>query len=246
MDWEKIKNLNTVLQIILGVVILGTTVGISNEVILNGFNSKIPIWISIIILFSSFIFGYLICNRKLKRKTRHFSRKEIKLKFNSLPEKLGWNLVIDSKNGENKPLVEIGRDGLYGHYLQIEQKDSYYLDYYFPIQNELLHELTFIIQNNKKYNIYAKVKLKSKNNELDKDGWIDIKEGDLDPSPFDTGKYEWKYYAHPEKVENYWKEFKINLPLAVKQSFGIDGWVFSCITGIRIRGSIKIAEIKVK
>jgi hypothetical protein len=41
MNWEKIKNTNTIIQIILGIILLGSAIGITNEIIIIGLDFKI-------------------------------------------------------------------------------------------------------------------------------------------------------------------------------------------------------------
>jgi hypothetical protein len=246
MNWEKIKNTNTIIQIILGIILLGSAIGITNEIIIKGLDFKISIWSAVLLIAISFLFGFYTGKKnKIKKINKKINSNNINLEFHDNPEKLGWNLGVDRESNV-KPEIAIGSDGNYGYFWQITAHDSYYLDYSLNISKYAFNKLSFVIQNNKPCTVYAKVQLKSRNNELEKSGWISLKEGDVEAKPHGSGKYEWTFYDLPNSVDNNWKEFKIILPEAVKHTFGNEGWVYNRITGLRIRGSINIAEIKIE
>jgi hypothetical protein len=246
MNWEKLKNANTLIQIILGMVLLSSAIGLTNEIIKKGINLKFPIWITLLLIIVAFFFGLLTGKRKKgDSKIDKVNSKNLKLKFNDFPEKLSWHLGINKKTNV-RPDINIGKDGIYGFYWKIEEKDPYYLDYSLLITNNFFSNLFLVVQNIKTCTIYAKVKMKSKNGELEKRGWIAIKEGDTIAKPYGSGNEEWTFYTLPIKINNNWKEFEINLPDAVNQTFGKEGWNYYRITDLRIRGSINIAEIELK
>jgi hypothetical protein len=49
----------------------------------------------------------------------------------------------------------------------------------------------------------------------------------------------------PTSLDDGWAKFEVDLPLAVEQTFGTDGWSYRELMGFRLRGNLKIAYISV-
>jgi hypothetical protein len=247
MNWDNIKNANNLIQIPVGFIIIGSTIGISREIIINGLNSQVPIWIAGIIMLVFLVTGFLLGNRLNKIKKEKKKPYELSLPLNELPEKSGWKLSPDDKKNDSPtlPIIKVGSDGLYGKYWQIERIDRYYLDYHFHIIYKQKNKLAFTIQFVNNFVIYAEVKLIRGRNNDEKLGWLAFIEGKKEPKPLEEGIWEWTIHSQPKTIVNEWKGFEINLIDAVNQSFGTEGWKYSHVTRIRIRESLKIARIAI-
>jgi hypothetical protein len=93
--------------------------------------------------------------------------------------------------------------------------------------------------------VYAKVAVQRQDSSEHKAVWLKIKIGARLSAPSQDGSSEWVWYMQPTSLDDGWAKFEVDLPLAVEQTFGTDGWSYRELMGFRLRGNLKIAYISV-
>jgi len=75
--------------------------------------------------------------------------------------------------------------------------------------------------------------------------WIKFELGNGQPHPT-TGyeKYEWTLPISGLPLSNGWRRFNISLKEAVQQTWGTEGWTYTGLRAIRLRGNVSISPVE--
>ncbi|MCX6173401.1 MAG: hypothetical protein NTZ27_01445 [Ignavibacteriales bacterium] len=243
---KKLEKTNIILQIIVGIIIIGQFIYASREIILYGLKASMPVWVLILSSLISILFGFLIPRNKSIRIRKVFEHPHI---FNfdwqeSNPELKGWTIEADDGK-TSKPTFKLLADGKYGKVLDIKSVSSYHMDINIPALYKYAKIYEVILKPGEAYQFYALVKIISQNKKQNKVVWLAFSEGKGIPRPFADGMYEWKIDLSPDKLEYGWLQFRIDLADAVGKTYGLEGWQLDEFKLIRIRGELVLAEINI-
>jgi hypothetical protein len=92
--------------------------------------------------------------------------------------------------------------------------------------------------------VYARVAIQSQDGSENDEVWLKIQIGPHPPEQA-RGTHEWIWYVQPALLDGGWSRFEVNLPDAVKETFGAEGWSYRKLIGFRLRGRLKIKQILV-
>ncbi|MFW5804672.1 MAG: hypothetical protein ACOCWG_05530 [bacterium] len=159
-----------------------------------------------------------------------------------------WEFGCNKNVADRKPPDLItDEDGEYDTVLKINTKPDCFFDYSFggnePDKNK--KNIECIITNDGKSTFYFIIEVISKTGKKPPNKYLKVKKGTNSPKRHLNGKNEWEVYIEPESNNRNWKTYKVNLNEFTKQTFGKDGWKFHKLIGIRVRGSMSIAQIKI-
>jgi hypothetical protein len=134
---------------------------------------------------------------------------------------------------------ETVQDGVYGPVLRVKTFD--------PVERVIesaykpCKTIEFIIQPQPGSACYAKVKILSKDGSVQKEVWLNINAGNQNPKK--TSDVEWGMFVPLKRLESGWISLRANMKKSVAKTFGSDGWRFAEVTGIRLRGPLKMAKV---
>jgi len=243
---KKLEKTNTILQIIVGIIIIVQFIYASREIILFGLQSSVPIWILIISSLLSIAFGILFSQNSFMSR-RNTNEKRYTFNFDwqdSNPESKGWTCEVDNIK-TRKPIFKLLTDGKFGKVLEIKPASSYHLDINIPAFYREANIYEVIVKPIEYYQFYARVKIISQNKKHNKLVWLAFTVGKGSPAPLAKGTDEWKIELSPDRLDYGWLKFKINLSEAVKKTYGKEGWQFDEFKSIRFRGELTLAEINI-
>lgn len=173
---------------------------------------------------------------------------QIDFEYHDSPTNHGWFFI----DANSPPVVfEHINNPFVGSAINISSPIKYGIDFNLnPTASQLGNTIEFVADMQADAAIYILVVL-NRNTDTTT-GWLKFKqaEGKILPEPLNIGTGmgidEWLVYVTPALSRgNNWLVFQVNVPDSVNNTFGKDGWHFSALKKVRLRGNLSLDYITV-
>lgn len=158
----------------------------------------------------------------------------------------GWELSYN-----DKPKIENKKEKKIGGYLMITPKtpdpDSYHIQYedYLSDAQATNNEVSFLVQSYNTTILYLRVETYNQKSNEEKCIWLKLRTSNVRRGVEKTRhEDEWIVYGKAQKRGNKWHEVHVNIRDTLFKIDKLNGFEFSRIIAIRIRGKIGIAKIE--
>ncbi len=243
--WNFVERARTVLQIMTALVVVVPVMLAAWNLIQQGLAAIVPAWVVLLTSILGVPLGYLLGRRRNLPLSRRGGAlvQRIDFEYQDSPLKHGWQL---GGTDEKDITFEHTSDGYWGNVLEIEAKGDYRLDYRVGSIAHLGTSVEYVTRFEGEAYVYALNEVRSKNGLKTKDLWVCFSVGTQVPVRNDDRSeswFEWMVYLRPIRVEGGWLLFRIDLRDAVARSAGKEGWEFSRLKKIRLRGNQSLGYI---
>lgn len=208
------------------------------------FKVLIPAPVAIVVWVLFFVLGWWLRTKAIAKSPSNMADSFSEIRFLSTrPEQDGWRIGGEQEGG-NRPHFYLIEDGLYGNALRILPKGRYYMDRQINKAEYPVASVVFVVERTEVGVPYVHVMLRSQDGSATKRAWLEIRQGNFQPQPFEDGTIEWKVFVEAENQAGRWVGFRVNLRDAVAQTFGKEGWKYDGLIAFRLRGQMTIACIR--
>lgn len=220
----------------------------------DGLCASIPLWLLVISILGAFSFGFLMRNRGFfsiknidqTQKKTHTSTIDFAYEPPE-PHNQGWKLSRRAFSRANLQLFSL-QDGKFGKVLRIQGSFDSYMDYLithkiFPDLSKLQF-IRFFLKPGDKWSVYVKTTVKSESGNSKKTVWFQPRIGDQVPERIGNDFIEWAIYVQHNNEMNDWISIELDIPKAIRETIGKQGWQYYETIGIRLRGAMDIAKIE--
>jgi hypothetical protein len=154
-----------------------------------------------------------------------------------------------NKSVQNRipPNLSCKVDGKFNKFIEFKIPRNCYFDYLFENQGipKKASNIEYVISQTNESTLYFIIKVMTSSREASEKMYLKIREGNSNPEKHRDGKHEQVVYLEPKEQIREWKIYKANVKKLTKQTFGKDGWKLYKLVGIRVRGTMSIAQIKI-
>jgi hypothetical protein len=245
VNWQQTNN---IISCILGLVTLGQL----GSGIVKNFDDGIPVWLFVTCSISCLVFGYLVRIWRDGRAPATYvptgGLKELgQVKFDylpALPTGNGWRLGYDGALHEGErycPRFSAAVDAPVNGGLTVEPKERYFMDYDVEQVHSLANVVKYYVKPIRSGTVYLRILVSSQDGEQQKTVWLQHVIGKKPPRKINGS--EWSFDVQGEMFKHGWVGVEISIEDEVRQSFGREGFVYRCLQGVRLRGSLSISAI---
>ncbi|HWY34659.1 MAG TPA: hypothetical protein VNX68_08430, partial [Nitrosopumilaceae archaeon] len=148
------------------------------------------------------------------------------------------------RNQRGEAIASIVDDGYYGKAIVFHNNISDEAwDYRITPADQEVNQISYIFIPTGEFIFYVKVALQSANGNATVIRWIGLRQDifEISGNP-DQAEMTTPSYSKPEKGD--WQKTTIDLYKLISKTYGINGWRYHSIESIRIRGMVKISQIR--
>lgn len=186
-------------------------------------------WWILQLLFSFLITTFIFCKLLPGKILQTYGTELNNTRLNEFQNKVGNSFIK----------TEI--DGYYGEVYVIEAPDSGYFDWLTIAAANHTKIVSYIYRPNVNFTLYINVKVVSQNETKERDMWIALRTDITIPRKFNDE--EWDYPIKARNTKNGWLHTDVYISDAIEKTFAKEGYKFTKINGIRIRGNGKVSKI---
>lgn len=243
--WMKLKHLSVIVSIIAGLATIVSIAWAGLMLIKNGLRASVPSWVLIATAFAAFFLGWII--RLWQTSSNYSTQNEHLYKigqilFDYMPDKPtahGWKLNVPEENFE--PYFCAAQSAPTPGSLEIKDNGKYSLDYMVNQSESLCNIVGLSTKLIKSSAIYLKARVFSRDKSNSREVWLRHKIGTGKPQK--VSDKEWNVPVLGDALDNGWVFLKLNIADEVKETFGLEGWHYGQLIGLRLSGSLLISPI---
>jgi hypothetical protein len=212
-------------------------------VVQEGLLASVPAWLAILAATSAFFAGGFAGRAWRRRIPPRPSSASVT--FDYLPDSPishGWEL----REHETPPTFSTVRDGFVGKALKIEAAGRYALDYVLPSWAKP-SRLGIVARWTPSSLVYLHVRLVSSDSRDSIIAWLQLRPGTEEPQL--VGQPDGHEMTFPVTLEGQpgdWQRCDIDLPGAIRATFGEAGWRYEQLLGYRLRGTLELARVEAR
>lgn len=245
--WKFIDRFKTVAELIATLMVVVPALVAIWGLIQQGLTAVIPAWVVLVTAIFGVLLGYLIGRAQILSQSRHFRAliEKIDFEYKDSPLKHGWRL---GETDETQVTLKHISDGFVGNALEIRSAARYRLDYSLSAAARLGTFIEFVAKFESEAYVHVLTKVRSKDASKTRNLWLSFTVGTQEPKRVDDGSeqwYEYRVWMKPVRLEGNWLLFRIDLKDAVMRSAGREGWQFSELLALRLRGNQSLAYVSI-
>ncbi len=245
--WEFVDKFKTVAELIATLIVVIPALVAIWGLIQQGLTAVIPAWVVLVTAILGILSGYLIGRAPILSQFRRPGAliEKIDFGYKDSPLEHGWRL-----GGADETQVTLRHisDGFVGNALEIRSTARYRLDYSLSAAARLGTFIEFVAKFEGEAYVCTLTKVQSKDSNKTRNLWLSFTVGNRKPKRIDDGSgswYEYRIWVKPIRLEGNWLLFRIDLKDAVMRSAGREGWRFSELLALRLRGNQSLAYISI-
>ena len=159
------------------------------------------------------------------------------------PANHGW-VFLENEADETQLAINHIADQFVGRAIAISSPVKYGMEFKVGLESVKRGSFVEFVANFEKSGaIYAFVTLERDDGSMTT-GWLKLTSGTGQPRPIDGD--EWRLLVEPASTKGGdWSLYQVDLPDAVRQTFGTDGWKFRQLEKFRMRGNLSLDYIAI-